>query len=630
MIPIPYSLWLLSSLAFFLCLFRLLRFPWMHRGEELFFSASCALGFMSSATMILGLFGQARVFSLHAAAAATGIAAVPLLLAARRVPAPPPVPALRVYALCAASLLLLPLIWLPPFFYDTLHYHYGLPSMFLRSGFTRPLSWFVESHFPLGLEMLSLVGMADASYLGANLAGFVYLPLCGLGILCLADRLECRRAGWIGLPLFLFSSTSIHNLFLQKNDLGVALFFFAFVYAFLLYRERGGDRRYLFLAAALCGIALGTKYTMFVFAGVIFVPAIARRTQGQARDTQATPAAPFRDALLFLLVAAVVYSPWPLRNVVFAGNPVYPLLNGVFGNPGWSPERMLLLSDDAHSLSSQLHTWKDPARLLLSLTFFPDPDMSGLGASIGPALVGALLFPFFRRKPAAGWAFLRNAFIGCLLAWFLTSWFSRFLLPALPLMALLTGFLVSGWTEKAGRSGNALAAVLAVALVCVQVASAFAPTEYTRLQSAWRTSFRLVGHPERASQLASRFGQSHQAAQFVNARLPESARILFVGETLPYRYRRDIVAPSAFDEHPLQKIVLPGRPAAEIRRTLAGQGFTHLLFHRREWERLGEKYYRDLWKKEDRMAVDRFLADLPVVYSDRAVSIHSLEGDETR
>jgi hypothetical protein len=431
------------------------------------------------------------------------------------------------------------------------------------------------------------------------------------------------------MSLFLFSSTSIHTLFLQKNDLGVALFFFAFVYAFLLYREDKGDRRFLFLASALCGIVLGAKYTMLVFAGVVLPIAFARRPQGQGPARRAQ-AATLLDALLFLLVAAAVYSPWPIRNIVSAGNPVYPLLNGVFGSPTWSPEQMRLLAEAAHPISGQFHTWKDPAKLLLSLTFFPDTIVSGPGASIGAAFLGAALFPFFRRKPAAGWAFLRNAFIGYLLAWFLTSWFSRFLLPALPLMALLTGSLVSGWVARTGKWGGILAALLVAALAGAQVASAVVPAEYTQVHNAWRTSFRLMGSPERAVILASRFGHSFRAAQFVNARLPESARVLFVGETLPYYYRRDIVAPSAFDEHPLRKIVLPGRPMEETRKMLAAQGFTHLLVNWPEWERLGEQYYRSIWKKEDRMAVDRFLAELPVVYRDRAISIYSLEVGENR
>lgn len=624
MIPILFPLWLLLSIALFLSLFRVMRFPWLHRGEELFFSSACGLAWMSIAVMVLGLLGLAKPPGLYAAAAATGIASVPLLLAARRVDAPARTPAPREYALCTVCLLLIPLIWLPPFFYDTLHYHYGLPSIFLRAGSTRPLPWFVESHFPLGVEMLSMVGMTDASYLGANLANFVFLVLCCLGILCLADRLGSRRAGLIALPVFCLSSAAIHTLFLQKNDLGVTLFFFAFAYALLLYRESGRDRRFLLLAAALCGASLGAKYTMLAFAGVAFAIGFLRAPR--PRPDGVSPI--IRDALLFLLAALIVYSPWPLRNLLFTGNPVYPLLNGIFQSPGWSAEQMRLLAGDTHRFVDQFNSWKDPARLLLSITFFPDTDMSGLGASIGASFIGAVLFAVFRRKPAPGWAFLRNTALGFTAVWFFTSWFSRFLLPAAPLMSLLTGFLLSCWAEKTGRWGGAISAVLAAALVSTQIASAVAPAEYTQLGNAWKASFRLVHHPEYAGPLASRFVASYPAARFVNERFPESARILFVGETLPFYFRRDIVAPSAFDEHPLQRIVRPDRPEADIARDLAAQGFTHILLNGPEWERIGRSYYKNIWRKEDRMAVDRFLAGLPVAYRDRAVSIYTIKGDE--
>jgi hypothetical protein len=68
----------------------------------------------------------------------------------------------------------------------------------------------------------------------------------------------------------------------------------------------------------------------------------------------------------------------------------------------------------------------------------------------------------------------------------------------------------------------------------------------------------------------------------------------------------------------------------ETRKMLTAPGFTHLPVHWPEWERLGEQHYRSIWKKEDRMAVDRFVAELPAVYCDRAITIHSLEGGKNR
>ncbi len=632
MIPYLLILWFLLSVSLFLPLFRLLRFPWAHRGEELFFSAVAALGWISAVTMLLGLAGQANTPVFFAAAAATGVPGVSLLLFARRRAGPPPIPRPGIYLLCGAALLWFPFVFLPPFFYDTLHYHYGLPAVFLQSGSTRPLSWFVESHFPLGVEMLSMVGIAGGGYAGANLAGFLLFALTGIGILCLADRLGARRAGWIALLLYLFSSTAVRTLLLQKNDPGVALFFFAFAYAALLYRESAGDRRFLFLAGALAGASLGTKYTMFLFVGVVFVAMFlpSREDRGVEEPLRARSSACLADPLLFLVAAAFVNAPWPLRDLAASGNPVYPLLNGIFRSPTWSPGRMQLLAGDAHSFSAMFHGLPDVAKLLASVTFFPDPAINGVGASLGAAFVGTLLFPAFRRKPSSPWGFLRNVAFGCLAAWFFTSWFSRFLLPALPPMALLTGAVVSGWSERPGKKANLLAGAILALCLAAQTASAMSKAEYPPLAKAYRASVGVIGRQAMASRLASQLVFSFRAARFVNARLPDSAKILFVGETRLYYFRRAVVAPSAFDEHPLQRIAVPARPPGEIRRLLAERGFTHILVNWPEWDRLGRNYYRTFWTKEDRMAVDRFLAGLPAVYRDAAVSIHSLEGESKR
>lgn len=614
MIPALFPIWFLFSGLLCASLFRRLRIPWIHAGEEAFFSATAGLGVLSLSAMGLGLMGLAGTGAFSIAAAVTG--ALGLLLRRRELSCarPPEIPASRSYALCLVSLFLLPLVFLPPVFYDALHYHYGLPSIFLRSGHTAPLAYVVESYFPLGVEMLYMVGMANGGYLGANLVNVVIVALCGLGILCLSDRLGARRAGIAALLLFTFSSTALYTAFLQKIDLGAALFFFSFAYAFLLHIDSQGDRRFLLLSAALAGLALGAKYTMLAFVPVVAILGFAERFRA--------PSPMWRDVLFFIAVCIAVYSIWPARNVAAVGNPAYPLLTGIFHSPGWSPARAEMLSGDAHSLKAMLHSWRDAGVLLGSVTFFPRPSVSGFGSSLGVAVIGAVVF-LFRRKQAPPWAFLRNATAACLVVWFLTSWFSRFLLPALPLMALLTGKLFDDLGRKAGRAGG----VVFVGLVALSLgAQSVTLKEPPNILKAWEASLSLPGRPERAMALVSRFVPTLDAARFVNTRLPDDARLLFLGDTMTYYYRRDFVAPSAIDVHPLQGIAAPGKEPVEIVRELRALGFTHVLVNRPEWRRLGDTYYRVLWPEEGRIAVERFLAGLPVVYGDGGIAIHSLMG----
>lgn len=626
-IPMLFPLWFLLSGFLFGSLFRRLRIPWIHAGEEAFFSAAAGLGAISLSAMGLGLMGLAGPGVFSIAAAATGALGLVLWRSVRSGAKPPEVPASRAYALCLVPLLLLPLIFLPPFFYDTLHYHYGLPSIFLRSGHTVPLPYVVESYFPLGVEMLYLVGMADGGYLGANLVNVVLVALCGLGILCLADRLDARRVGTAALLLFMFSSTALYTVFLQKIDLGVTLFFFSFTYAFLLYLDSGADRRYLFLSGALAGLALGAKYTMLAFVpAVAFVGFVERHRalskKGETGEGVWKPAPAWQDVLFFFAACAAVYSIWPARNLATVGNPVYPLLTEVFRSAGWSPAQSELLSGDAHSLQAMLHSWRDVWVLLGSVTFFPRPSVTGFGSSLGVAVIGALVF-LFRRKAAPPWVFLRNVTAVSLAVWFLTSWFSRFLLPALPLMALLTGKVFDDLGRKAGRA----AGMIIVGFVVLSLsAQSFTLKEPPNILKAWEASLTLPGRPGRAMALVSHLVPTLAAARFVNTRLPDNARLLFLGDTMTYYYRRDFVAPSAFDVHPLHGIATPEKNPREILRELRALGFTHVLVNWPEWRRLGDTYYRTLWPKEDRIAVERFLAGLPVVYVDGVVSIYNLGG----
>jgi len=189
-------------------------------------------------------------------------------------------------------------------------------------------------------------------------------------------------------------------------------------------------------------------------------------------------------------------------------------------------------------------------------------------------------------------------------------------------MALLTGKIFDDLSRKAGKAGG----VIIVGLVGLSlVAQSFTLKEPPNILKAWEASLSLPGRPDRAIALVSHLVPTLAAARFVNARLQDDAHLLFLGETMTYYYRCDFVAPSAFDVHPLQRIATPEKNPGEILRELHARGFTHVLVNWPEWRRLGDTYYRTLWPKDDRIAVERFLTVLPVVYRDGVVTIYTLE-----
>ena len=233
-------------------------FPWIHAGEEAFFSATAGLArHLARPRWVLGLIGLAgpgRSLSRRryrvcwdlffgVAGPDAGIrnsAGIPRPACLRIMPRVPP-PAARS-------------IFLPPFFYDTLHYHYGLPSIFLRSGHSVPLPYVVESYFPLAVEMLFMVGMSDGGYVGANLVNIFLLRSAASGSFALRTAWASAARGWRRFHCSCSPRRPMYTVFMQKIDLGVTLFFLPSSYSFLLYLDRGenlpvgGDRRFLVLS----------------------------------------------------------------------------------------------------------------------------------------------------------------------------------------------------------------------------------------------------------------------------------------------------------------------------------------------------------------------------------------------
>jgi 4-amino-4-deoxy-L-arabinose transferase-like glycosyltransferase len=80
-----------------------------------------------------------------------------------------------------------------------------------------------------------------------------------------------------------------------------------------------------------CGLALGTKYNGLVglFLLGLFVPFVYSRYHANEKS-HGIKAIGYSAA--FVLISFLVFSPWMIRNIVWTGNPVYPLYNSVF-NP---------------------------------------------------------------------------------------------------------------------------------------------------------------------------------------------------------------------------------------------------------------------------------------------------------
>lgn len=229
--------------------------------------------------------------------------------------------------------------------YDVLEYHLQLPREYFQSGQVAPLTHNIYSHYPLGVEMLFLLGMClrGGAYEGMYLATLMhglYAAVMAAGVLGalrevpgnsgdaqggkLAD-FHARAAALLLLtaPWVLYLSWLASSELAEMCCLALALMWLRQY----LYRPL---RRHSAMIGLMLGAACATKY---LSAGLIALPVLAVLLAAALRRRR--PA----DWAIACLLTGALFAPWMARNVVTTGNPVFPLANTVFGRGYLSPEQ---------------------------------------------------------------------------------------------------------------------------------------------------------------------------------------------------------------------------------------------------------------------------------------------------
>lgn len=209
---------------------------------------------------------------------------------------------------------------------DAMQYHFTFPKLFLRWHAILPIDWDVNSFFLGTPQMLILLGLAlgsDRIALALN-AGVALIAVGAVGALA-REFVPAPTARLVALvyavtPLVYWQATSGYV------DLwGVLYAVLALLAALRALRERTGG--WLVLAGVCAGAAFTCKYTL-----VALVPALAVGLAALlARDHGI--GASFRLVARFLLAAAVAGAWVPVRNLVWTGDPLFPFLTALRGDP---------------------------------------------------------------------------------------------------------------------------------------------------------------------------------------------------------------------------------------------------------------------------------------------------------
>jgi hypothetical protein len=477
---------------------------------------------------------------------------------------------------------------LPPYEYDVREYHLQVPKEWFQQGRIDFLPHNIYGNMPLGSELTALWGMAffggdDAWWWGAIVGKSVmacYSLVTIAGLIAFGRRVHSTAAGVLAALAYGSTPWILHVSLVGYNEGPTALYFLTALFAVWL-AWRAGDSaasvRLVGLAGFLAGAAVACKYPPALFlvvplgGWIVIQPFLAARPDNWRLTIG-------RRALvataIFLAGVSAGCGLWLAKNAALSGNPTYPLLYGIFDGKTRTPEKDLQWRR-VHSPQP------DASRRRFTVQRLGQDMVWNLWRTRGASLV---LLPL---ALAAGLAMGRRRFVGLVVLWLLfigLAWWllthrlDRFLVPAIPLVALLAGI---GGTALPHVAWHRAALGLVIFGLVVQFPFAsltlgdhryFAPLEGLR-----RDDVRL------AEVRGLRIDIPHR---WLNSHVSEDQRVLLVGDAEPFDLEMPTIYNTCFDDCQFARI-FEGRTRDERLAILHQEGITHIFF---SWAHL--KRYR--------------------------------------
>jgi len=347
----------------------------------------------------------------------------------------------------------------PPHHWDALTYHLAAPKYFLETGWIRPVPQIVWSNLPLTAELLYGVGLAFGSDTFSQLLHFGFGGITAVALWGFTRSRVDRLTAWIAVAIFVSTPQVQMWSRIANIDLVLACFIFLAILAALhagdAVGESGrshtagwltGNRRWLILAGVFAGLALGSKYqaaTAIAPLGILVLVDGWRRYRFGERLLRNITG----DALAFGASAALVASPWYLKNLILLGNPVWPL---GFGGKGISDSTLELMNYYASSMILSPRTIEGYLMLPVRAYEIGDYELSpGVIPSPLFLLVPLVLFAPLARKLRRELLYLLLVPAGFTVGWAFGFQELRYLLPiCAPLSFVVSILLRDAWRRS--------------------------------------------------------------------------------------------------------------------------------------------------------------------------------------
>jgi 4-amino-4-deoxy-L-arabinose transferase-like glycosyltransferase len=469
------------------------------------------------------------------------------------------------------------------FGYDVMEYHLQAPREYFDAAFIHFLPHNVYSNFPQQVEIhyLLLMHLTQGDLAAAIPAQLFHAALTIAAVIALGAFVA---PGWGRLIAWLVAGSVpalIYTGCLAYVEGGLLLYtaLAGGLAIRLLGQEADTSWQAWVLVGLMAGLAGACKYTGLVLVAVPLALLVAALLRSGIRQRVGV-------FLVIGLAATAAMSPWLIRNMIFTGNPVFPLAYSVFGGEAWSAEQ-----DQQWQRAHALPEAQQPPGPRLSLAWREIVSKEMFGAGFLVLALGAVLIRWDRSTwLLAGWS------VAMLIVWMTLTYMPwRLLMPMIAPLALLIGRTLD-WTGR-GQSlydtnqRHEAPIWLRTPIVLMALLSALwqAATIRAMVRQADQDTQRRFAAPEIS--LATTVGAVHEFRTLMPANnlTPPEAVLWQVGDAAVFYVDREQHYFVTFNRDPWLEFAAEHTPAESI-DYLRSRNVTHVVFSWSEIQRLRQTY----------------------------------------